>query len=85
MNGNGNNSGRIDQEEDGPQEHAEAKRRHGFIPPHIIRQLARGSSEGGRARCHYCITMFSVTYMRVKKVGPFEEDWVCRDCEAEHS
>lgn len=45
-----------------------------------LRALARASKEGGRARCYFCHEHFTVTYMRMKKVTMWAEDWVCVDC-----
>lgn len=55
------------------------------LPKHIIRQIARGSSEGGRGRCCSCAKGFSMKYIvhgyRPGKYG--EEEIFCRDCAAE--
>ena len=48
-----------------------------------IRELARRSNEGGRGCCHYCHVYYSMTYLRMKKVGLFQEELVCKDCAKE--
>lgn len=54
-----------------------------YIPsPAKIRQWAKESSEGGRARCPICGESFSMKHMRLGTLGKrFEEpEWYCLDC-----
>ena len=56
-----------------------------IIPGHVIREMAKQSKEGGRARCEWCFTYFTVTYTMLCKRTPFTEpEWACRDCRKEH-
>ena len=56
--------------------------RRKVLPPHVVRRLAHESSEGGRARCHFCGYSFCAGYMKMVRVAPWpaEEDFVCKDC-----
>ncbi len=57
------------------------------LPKNIIRQIARGSSEGGRGTCCICGLGFSMKYIihgyRPGKFGA--EEFFCRDCSAENN
>ena len=59
--------------------------RRRIIPGDVIREMAKQSKEGGRARCEWCKTHFTVTYLMLCKRANFTEpEWACRDCRKEH-
>jgi hypothetical protein len=66
-----------------PEVKGNGKRR--VIPRSQLRQMAKMSSAGGRARCFFCHESFSMTYMRPVKVTLFTEELVCADCRADHN
>jgi hypothetical protein len=55
------------------------------IPKDVLRKIAKASSSGGRAQCHYCHEYFAMYYMKMCKISHFLEDFVCVDCRKDHN
>jgi hypothetical protein len=64
-----------------PEPKSTNKRR--VIPQSQLREMARVSNAGGRGRCFFCKTSFSMNYVRSVKITAFREELVCYDCRKE--
>ena len=54
------------------------------IPAEKLREWAKASNAGGRARCAKCGESFAMYYMRFVKFTMFNKDWACVDCVKTH-